>query len=621
MFGQTASRCLGTVRRHGGSLRRVATSNRSLCRTAMHATALTLLLICSKPSPAQTVEAFFNDFTAEWIRGDPNLATSLRYFQGEEQDQLDRQLTPLTPAYELERIELAKQGLARLRNLDRAGTSRLLRASADLLERQLQFVVDAQPFLDYGLPPLNQFLGANTALPSLLMDIHPIASERDAENYVAKLGLFDVRMSEAIAEAQRLEARGIIPPRFILDATIKQMYRFVDPSPGRNPLATTLEQKMSRIDSISGEKRAALLAEADQIIAEQVYPAWRKGIELLETQIPRATDQAGLSRLEGGREAYAHALRFFTTTDLTADAIHEIGLNEVARIEAEMDGLFRKLGRTEGSIAKRMAQLRADRMYPDPGSEESRAQVIADIIAIVRDAEKRSETLFDIRPKSSVEVQPTPTFREGNSAAGYNAPPPDGSRPGIYQYPRRLDNMSKVALRSVTYHETVPGHHFQLALQIENKELPAFRQTRAFGGLNAFIEGWALYAERLVVEEGWYEGDPEGLLDALDSQLFRARRLVVDTGLHTKGWTRQQAIDYGIPVSEVERYVVWPGQACSYMIGQLKIVELREKAKNELGEKFSLREFHNLVLTAGAVPLDLLEQEVDAYIASQRGPG
>ena len=177
--------------------------------------------------------------------------------------------------------------------------------------------------------------------------------------------------------------------------------------------------------------------------------------------------------------------------------------------------------------------------------------------------------------------------------------------------------MSKVSLRSVTYHEGIPGHHFQIALQVENAALPRFRQIRAFGGLAAFSEGWGLYAERLVAEQGWYDDDPEGLLNALDSQLWRARRLVVDTGLHSKRWTRQQAIDYGIPVSEVERYIVYPGQACSYMIGQLKIVELRERTRAALGDRFSLQEFHNVVLDTGMVPLELLEQEVDRYIRSK----
>lgn len=447
------------------------------------------------------------------------------------------------------------------------------------------------------------------------MRIHPLASERDAENYVAKLGQVGDRMNQVITEAQRIGAKGIIPPHYILDATIKQMQRFADPSPGQNPIATTLAQKMEAVPAISAEKRAALSKQAETIIAEQVYPAWHKAIALLESQLPKAAAEKGLSEYNGGAAAYAHRLRSFTTTNLTADQIHQIGLKEVARIEGEMDRLFRELGRTEGTIAERMGKLKADRMYPEPSSEAARAQIIMDIEAIIRDAEKRAESLFDNRPKAPLEVQPTPTFMESNAAANYSPPTADGTRPGIYQYPRRRDRMSKVSLRSVTYHEGIPGHHFQIALQVENAELPRFRQIRAFGGFSAFSEGWGLYAERLVAEQGWYGDDPEGLLNALDSQLFRARRLVVDTGLHAKGWTRQQAIEYGIPVSEVERYVVLPGQACSYMIGQLKIVELREKAKAALGDKFSLQEFHNVVLETGMVPLELLERQVDAYIA------
>jgi uncharacterized protein (DUF885 family) len=450
------------------------------------------------------------------------------------------------------------------------------------------------------------------------MRIHPLATERDAENYVAKLEQVSLRMNEAIERAKRIEAKGLIPPRYILDATIKQMQRFADPAPASNPLATTLASKMNDVPGISAEKRAALLERAAKVIGEQIYPAWRRGVALLESQMPKAPAEAGLADYQGGAEAYADRLREFTTTDLSPEEIHEIGLKEVTRLEAEMDKLFRQLGRTEGSVAERVEHLHKDRMYPEPTSEASRAQVMKDIEAIVSDAYTRSESLFDKLPRSPMVVQPTPTFQENNAAANYTPPTADGSRPGIYQYPRRLDNMTKVGLRSVTYHEGIPGHHFQVALQVENTGLPRFRKLRVFGGISAFSEGWGLYAERLVVEQGWYDDDPEGLINALDSQLFRARRLVVDTGLHTMGWTRQQAIDYGLPVSEVERYIVNPGQACSYMIGQLKIVELREKAKAALGDQFSLSEYHNVVLETGIVPLTLLESEVDRYIATKR---
>src|SRR5207253_5799033 len=280
------------------------------------------------------------------------------------------------------------------------------------------------------------------------------------------------------------------------------------------------------------------------------------------------------------------------------------------------DALLKRLGRTQGSVKARVDQLKKDLGYPL--TEDGRTLIMTDVEQMLRDSERRSALLFDQTPKAPVVAQPYPRFREANAAASYNTPAPDGSRPGTFQIPLRHERMTKFGLRSLVYHETVPGHHFQLALEMENKNLPRFRQIRAFGGVPALSEGWALYAERLAAESGWYENDPEGLLGQLDAELFRARRLVVDTGIHAKHWTRQQAIDYGIEPSEVERYVVFPGQACSYMIGELKIIELREKAKKALGDRFSLKEFHNVVLDTGTVPLDILERQVDSYIRSAR---
>jgi uncharacterized protein (DUF885 family) len=337
----------------------------------------------------------------------------------------------------------------------------------------------------------------------------------------------------------------------------------------------------------------------------------------LQEQLPRSTPDAGLWRLKGGDEAYAYFLKRFTTTNLNAEEIHELGLQQVAAIEGEMDTLLKQLGRGEGSVKDRVAKLKLDLQYPNPTSEASREQIMKDFNAIIVDAAKRSESLFDLRPKSPVMAQPFPSFREANAAANYNSPSADGSRGGIVQFPRRIENMTEFSLRSLAYHEAIPGHHFQIALQVEDQSLPRFMQLRAFGGISANSEGWALYAERLAAESGWYEGDLEGHIGQLDSALFRARRLVVDTGLHAKRWTRQQGIDFGIEASEVERYVVYPGQACSYMVGQLKYVELREKAKAALGPKFSLREYHNVVLQTGSVPLSILERQVDAYIASK----
>jgi uncharacterized protein (DUF885 family) len=576
----------------------------------------------AQPQPrnpsAQNVDDLFRDFTADWVRNDADLATQTRYFTGAEQDRLERQLTPQTEAQKRARIQLAKQGLVELQRFDRRTMSEPQRVSADVMQWQLQTVVDEEPFLDDAFP-LEQFQGANVNLVNALVVVHPLLTERDAENYVAALGQVGARMEEAMAQSRRLAAKSVLPPKFILRATIRQMQGFIDPPPSQNPFVATFAQKMAIIKTLPDAKREQLRAQAEKIVQTEIYPTWKTAIALLESQFPRATDDAGLWRLENGAAAYAYFLHSYTTTNMTPDQIHELGLRQVETIGKQMDQMLRRLGRTEGSVKDRIEKLRQDMAYANPTSEESRARIMRDIEPILRDAEKRAALLFDQTPKSPVVAQPYPRFREANAQATYTAPPADGSRPGIFQYPLRVEMMTKFGLRSIVYHETVPGHHFDIALAVENKELPTFRQLRTFGRIPARSEGWGLYAEHLAVESGWYGDDHEGLLGQLNWEEFRARRLVVDTGLHAKHWTRQQAIDYGIEAAEVERYVVLPGQAPSYMIGELKILELRDKAKKALGDKFSLKEFHNMVLGTGTVPLEILERQTDAYIAHAGG--
>jgi uncharacterized protein (DUF885 family) len=579
------------------------------------ATLLSLALLGPALASQRTIDDFFRDFTAEWIRGNPNLAASTRFFTGQEQRELERRITPLTDEYRRGRVELARRGLAELRTFDRSGLTDVQRVSAELMEWQLDSLIRSDRFSDYTFP-LDQFTGANVGLVSLLTVSHPIASEADAENYVARLREVTPRMTEAIAEGRRIAGRGLIPPRFIIERTIGQMQHFIEPPPAQNPFVASFADRMSGAQGIPESRREPLRADAEGIVSSQIYPIWREAIALLQSLESGATDDAGLWRFEEGPAAYADALRRFTTTTLGADEIHDIGLREVERLEREMDATFRQLGRTEGSIKDRVEQMKKDLSYPL--TEEGRARIMADIDEMMRDAEKRAEPQFDRRPKSPAIARPYPRFREATAAASYTPPARDGSRPGVFQMPLRPERMTRFALRTLVYHETVPGHHFQIALELENDDVPAFRRIRALGGISFFGEGWALYAERIAAESGWYEGDPEGLLGQLDAALFRARRLVVDTGLHTKRWTRQQAIDYGIEASEVDRYVVFPGQACAYMLGQLKIVELRERAQKALGPQFSIREFHNTVLGTGTVPLELLERQVDAYIDAVR---
>jgi uncharacterized protein (DUF885 family) len=595
---------------------------RKVNRWLAAATFMLLAAALCAPQRAATatssIDDFFRDFTAEWVRFNPNLATIIRYLPGDQQARLERQLTPETMAWKKDRIRLARKGLSELSAFDRARMTQEQRISADVMRWQLQILVDEEPYLEYTFP-LEQFNGANARIPSLLTVVHPLLNEQDARNYLAALGQVSMRMEEAIGEARERAAKGIIPPRFILQATTKQMREFIGVPASQNPLVTSLSQKMTAVKSIPEGRREELRAEAEKTVAGQVYPAWSKAIALLESQMSQATDDAGVWRFKAGPQIYAYALRRYTTTNLTADQIHEIGLQQVNMMETQMEGLLRRLGRTDGSVKERIEKLRVDLRYPNPTSDESREQIMEDIKGILSDAQKRSALLFDKRPKSPVVAQPYPRFSEANQAASYYPPALDGSRPGTFQYPRRLEEMTKFGLRTLVYHETVPGHHFQIGLEFEDSALPGFRRVGALGIISAFDEGWGLYAERLAAESGWYADDLEGLLGELDSQLFRARRLVVDTGIHAKHWTRQQAIDYGIEPSEVERYTVWPGQACSYMIGELKIVELRDKAKKALGDKFSFQEFHNTVLGTGTVPLDVLERQVDAYIVAAGG--
>jgi uncharacterized protein (DUF885 family) len=559
---------------------------------------------------AASIDDFFRTFTDDWIRTSPNSAISARYFTGPEQDALESRITPAnTPAYKRRRVELARRGIATLATFDRTGLTDSQRLSADLMKWQLEVVVEAEKYDDYAFP-LEQFQGANIDLPNTLTVVHPLNDEKDAGHYLSRLNEVDDRMGEAIAQAKRLAGKGMIPPRFILRATITQMQEFIGTPPAQNPIVTALRDRLP--PSIPQPKREELQFSAERIVASQVYPAWQKAIALLESLVPKATDDAGLWRLKGGDAAYAFNLRRYTTTTLSAEEIHQIGLREVARIEAQMDAIFRKMGRTTGSLNDRIAQLQKDQAYPL--TEAGRTQIIEDANAIIKDAQQRSMQLFDRVPKAQVVARAFPRFRENNAAANYSSPSQDGSRPGTVQVPLRPARMTKFGLRTLMYHEAVPGHHFQIALELENNANPRFRQIRAFGPIPALSEGWGLYAERLAAESGWYDDDPEGLLGQLEASLFRARRLVVDTGIHAKHWTRQQAIDYGIEPSEVERYVVYPGQACSYMLGQLKLVELRDKVQKALGDRFSPKAFHNAVLMTGTVPLPLLEQQVDAYI-------
>ena len=560
------------------------------------------------------IAVFFDEFARGWMRADPERATAQQYFEGAEQDALDRRLTPATRDFRLERIAAARRGLVALRRYGRKALSPEERISFAAMEWQLDEIVREKPFLDYAFP-FEQFGGVQRRLPDFLSNIHPVRNARDAETYLARLEHVGATIDAAIAESRAQDARGVLPPAFILKSTIGQMERFVAPAPAANLLVTSLNERLGALPAVAPSQRARFVAAATKTVEASIYPAWQRALRLLREQLPKAKDDAGLWRLPRGAEAYRQQLRRFTTTEMTPEEIHELGLKQVARIEGEMDGLLKALGYSDGTVAERRARL--DREAPPITAADPRAVVLADYERVIRDAEARSSMLFDVGPRAPVVVRREPEFSEANAAAHYTAPARDGSRPGTFWVPLPgTDFRTNKVSRTLAYHEAVPGHHFQIAIQQEATGLPRFRQDRVYLGLSAFSEGWALYAERLAAEEGWYEGDPRGRLGQLGSELFRARRLVVDTGLHAKRWSREQAIAYGISASEVERYVVMPGQACSYMIGELRLLELRDRMRSALGDRFPPRDFHRLVLQTGTVPLDVLGQVVEAAIAA-----
>jgi uncharacterized protein (DUF885 family) len=576
---------------------------------------LSCLLMEGPSAQRRTIDDFFTTLSDDWVRLDPNLAVRSRYFSGDEQSRLERQLRPLTEEHARRQRELARRGLADLRRFDLETLNVQQRVSAQVLDWQLQTLIEEEKYQPFRYP-LEQMNGANVILVNAFAVAQPVQNARDAGNYVVRLEQVGARMREATAVARNQARAGVVPPRFIVEALIKQMQAFVGSLPVENTFVTTLSEKMVAAGVSRGEQEQ-LQVRAVKIVESDVYPAWREAIAFLQQVIGRTTDSPGLSRFKGGREVYETRLRRYTTTNLTADEIHSIGLREVSRIESELNALLRRIGRSQGSLVERLAQIADELRYPD--TDEGRKQVLADANAILKDAEQRASLQFDKRPRTAVVIEPYPRFQEANAAASYAAPPADGSRPGLFRIPLRAGRyMSRFGMRSVVYHEAIPGHHFQTALQVENNLLPRFRRLQLFGLMNAFSEGWGLYAERLAAESGWYEGDDLGLVGYLERQLFRAKRLVVDTGLHAKGWTRQQAIDYGIEPSEVDRYVVDPGQACAYMIGQMEILRVRDMAKQALQDKFSEKAFHNAMLSVGSLPLAVLEKETRRFIQEQR---
>ena len=583
--------------------------------------ALVLHTIYGKPLQ---IGWFYERVFIEYAVDDPEMLTSLGilppWLDWYSDDLTDRSL-----AREAKTQAKLRDDLATLRSYDRASLDESAQLSYDVLEYFLAIQADGERFAHHDYP-LNQLFGIQNGFPTFMATQHSVESAGDAGNYVARLGKAPVMVDQVMVGLRVREAAGLLPPTFVVEKVLAEMRGFTALPAKQNILYSSFAEKLGKLPAgtMSDADRDALLAQAESAISGQVYPAYGKFIAYYDTLLAKTTGNHGVWALPDGAAYYAWSARMHTSTDMTPAQIHQLGLDEVARIEAEMNDILVAQGLTEGSVGERVQAIsvRPDQLYPD--TDEGRAAIIADFTKIIAEVDAGIGPHFNVRPKQGVKVERVPEFRQATApGAYYNPPAMDGSRPGIFSINLRSTNeIARFGMRTLAIHEAIPGHHFQTTIQQELTGVPTFRKVLPF---TAFSEGWALYSERLAWEIG-LQDDPLDNLGRLQAEMFRAVRLVVDTGMHDKRWTREQAIAYmlektGMPetdvVAEIERYLVMPGQALAYKVGMNKILALREKAKAALGPKFVLSEFHDLVLTGGDLPLALLERRVDAWIGQQ----
>ena len=529
----------------------------------------------------------------------------------------------LSPEFEAETREINQRQLAELNKLDPSKLDDATRLSLELAKRNLEQDIEGYKWRLHTYP-VNQMYATHTGVASLLINQHRVDSVEDAEAYISRLNALPTHFAQLQENLEERAEAGTIVPKFVFPYVISDGKNLITGAPFDDGDDSTLfadfKGKVEKLE-ISDEKKAELIEQAKTAMVDNMGPAYEGLIAYLQELEQRATTDDGAWKLAEGDDFYNFRLNVYTTTDMTADEIHETGLKEVARIHDEMREIMKKVG-FEGSLQEFFEFMRTDEQFYYPNTEEGKKEYLAKATEIIDTMKGRLDELFITKPKADLTVKAVEPFREKSAGkAFYQRPAPDGSRPGIYY--ANLYNMSDMPtyqMEALAYHEGIPGHHMQLSIAQELEGIPKFRK---YGGYTAYTEGWGLYSELVPKEIGFYQ-DPYSDFGRLAMELWRAGRLVVDTGIHNKKWTREEAIDYlventpnpkGDVTKAIERYIVMPGQATAYKIGMLKIVELREKAKNELGDQFDVRGFHDTVLANGAVPLDVLEDLVDEWVA------
>ncbi len=523
--------------------------------------------------------------------------------------------------------ELYQADLATIRGFDLDRLSEDLRLSYRLFEYETQRRIDRFEWRFHNYP-VNQMWGPHTGVPAFLINYHRVDTLDDAEAYLSRLEGVRAHFEEVEKQLAERAEKQIIAPKFVFARVLDACRNVISGRPfdadatEDSTLLADFKKKVSALDGLSDEQEAALVTQAEDALVKSVGTAYELLMGAVTELQASATTDDGAWRLPRGDEFYAQALKWTTTTELTADEIHELGLSEVARIHDEMRAIMELVG-FEGDLQAFFEFMRTDSQFYYPNTDEGRAEYLAKATEIIDTMKARLPELFSTLPKNDLVVKRVEPFREKTAGkAFYNRGAPDGSRPGYY-YANLYDmsQMPTYQMEALAYHEGIPGHHMQIAIAQELEEVPAFRRYARY---TAYTEGWGLYSELVPKDLGFYE-DPYSDFGRLAMELWRACRLVVDTGIHHKKWTREESIEYlkkntpnpeGDAIKAIERYIVMPSQATAYKIGMLKILELRERAKSTLGDRFDIREFHDRVLTSGPVPLSILEERIDGWIAS-----
>jgi uncharacterized protein (DUF885 family) len=468
--------------------------------------------------------------------------------------------------------------------------------------------------------PVNQMYGIQAGVPTFLLNYHQIKDSSDAQNYIKRVAAVDKLFSRLLENLKIREHKNIIPPKFVFVHVLRDIENVKD---GRNVLEN-FKTKVSSLQSLSAENKKKMVRECEETVNNYYKPAYQSLKEYLTELQQKATDEAGVWKFPDGRDFYKSRLEYYTTSSMSADEIHRIGLEEVKRIHSEMDVIKDKVG-FKGTLQEFFQFMRTDKQFYYPNTDQGRKDYLARATEIIETMKTKLPQLFITLPKAQLVVKRVEPFREQSAGkAFYNEAALDGSRPAVYY--ANLYNMADMPtyqMEALAYHEGIPGHHMQIAIAQELKDLPKFRK---FGRFTAYVEGWGLYSEFTPKELGFYD-DPYSDFGRLAMELWRACRLVVDTGIHAKKWTREEGIEYyhsntpnpqGDAVKMVERHIVAAGQATAYKIGMLKILELRKKAKKELAGNFDIRKFHEVILTSGPIPLSVLEKKIDDWIIQNK---